>query len=286
MKYFSTNTFTLNNGTIDEVKNLEYDAYLLKVTPNMAETFLSATIGNRKLNVPNRDSIARDMENDNYHYDVAGSGIAFDKAGKLVNGHHTLNAIISTDKEEIVTMLVGCGHLEHIDTGKTRSIKDSLRMSNNESLEKYSPMIKNIIRYRHGMTITNRGWGGEFPREEFVTFGLENFEKIKEVYEYDRSLRRGGMYISGYNKAEVAVLGAIVYKLIYFDGNDKSLVNDFIYGAISINTQSNAIIEKVRNRLYKDSTKAKKSERMNFEDFQDFIFSNFDKYKSSLKCYR
>lgn len=286
MKYFGTTEFTLNNGTIDEVKNLEYDAYLLNVTPAIAENFLKATIGNRKLNTNNRDSLARDIENDNYHYDVAGSGIAFNKEGKLVNGHHTLNAIISTDKAVVVTMLVGCNHLEHIDTGKTRSIKDSLRMSNNENLEKYSPMVKNILRYYHGMTITNRGWGGEFPREEFVVFGNKNFDKIKKVYEDDRTLRRGGKCISGYNKVEVAVLGAIVYKLIYIDGNSENLVKDFIYGAISINTQSNAIVEKVRNKLLRDSMKAKKNERMDFEEFQDFIFSNFDRYKTSLKCYR
>lgn len=282
MKFFEKE-LSLNEETktIDAVKGMEYDAFLYTVTPEKAKELMGATIGNRKLNKDNLHCLEKAMNSGNYFYDVAGSGIAFNPDGKLTNGHHTLSSIMETGKTQTLTMLVGANHLEHTDTGKSRSIKDSLVMSDNEKLAPIAAIVKNILRFKNGGVIRNQGGKGEFSMEEIINFAKENYDDIFTVYDYDFKLRCKGSFLK-YPKTEPAVLCAIVYKLIYLDGNDADIVRDFIYGAVCLNNPTdNKIILGLRRHMNSDR-EACKSKRKDFTYFQERVFKDFEKYKAGV----
>lgn len=278
MEYF-------NYTSLDNFKNLELGYFLLKVTPEMADEFLSVSIGNRDINKGNIRALEQLMREGKYFYDVPSSGIAFDKDGKLTNGHHTLTAIKNVGIEQVVILCVGAGHHEYTDTGKSRSMKDSMVMSGNADLKDVSPIATNILRINMGNGITNRGYNSStdsFTRDEVIKFAKANQDILLSLYEKDKVFRREYCSFS-YNRLETGVRCAIIYDLIYNQNYNENDVNTFMYGITSMDTQESKIIDNLRKRLNKDATCAKKADRMSFESVESLIRGRFSAYIKQLK---
>jgi hypothetical protein len=101
------------------------------VTPEIAKAFLLFNFdGNRKINNSRIDYYAKQMTNDQWK--LTHQGIAFDKAGVLIDGQHRLHAIVQSGKT--VPMLV-IEDLEHegfkaMDSGMARGLGVRTGLSN------------------------------------------------------------------------------------------------------------------------------------------------------------
>ena len=119
---------TYNYTTAKEFIGAEFDVFKILITPEMADEFLSLSIGNRKLDMHNLEALKTDIINGEYNYKTAGSGIAFNSKGELTNGHHTLKSISETGISTYVQITLSAESLDKTDSGKTRSLKDTAKM--------------------------------------------------------------------------------------------------------------------------------------------------------------
>src|SRR5215467_2969648 len=95
------------------------------ITPTMAAQMLGTSAGNRPIRKAVVERYARDMIGGKWT--LNGEGIKFDTAGRLVDGHHRLQAIVMSKTDQL--MLVVRNVPEHamltLDTGISRSFHDA-----------------------------------------------------------------------------------------------------------------------------------------------------------------
>jgi len=110
------------------------------ITPAMAEAWLKLSAGNRFVNPDHVLAYGVDMEAG--RWDADASEIVFDEDGKLIDGHHRLEAVKAVGKT--VTMLVKRGVAKSarsvIDTGRSRNVVDIMSM--------YRPDVKHARQRR------------------------------------------------------------------------------------------------------------------------------------------
>ena len=80
---------------------------MMLVTPELADILLQRNTMNRKLRIGGVIQMCRDMENGNF-MPTAATTIAFDSDGNLINGQHTLSAIVDSECPQWVKLVVGC----------------------------------------------------------------------------------------------------------------------------------------------------------------------------------
>jgi hypothetical protein len=101
----------------------------VKITPGMAEHYLSKNILNRNVSYRLVDRYAEDMENNNWVLNH--QGIAFYDDGSVADGQHRLLAVIKSRKT--VNMMVTTGLKKPsaitIDVGRKRSMSDGILIS-------------------------------------------------------------------------------------------------------------------------------------------------------------
>lgn len=110
---------------VDQQVNVE----TIRVTPELAETWLGRNEANRNLRPSNVARLVRDMQAGNFA--LTGDSIKFDWDGNLIDGQHRLTAV--RDSGVAVYMLIVHGIAPTvravIDTGAKRSAADALRMA-------------------------------------------------------------------------------------------------------------------------------------------------------------
>lgn len=101
---------------------------LVKITPSMAEHYLSKNVLNRNVSYRLVDKYASDMENNNW--ELNHQGIAFYEDGSVADGQHRLLSIIKARKT--IQMMVTTGLKKPsaitIDVGRKRSMSDGINI--------------------------------------------------------------------------------------------------------------------------------------------------------------
>jgi hypothetical protein len=101
---------------------------LVKITPSMAEHYLSKNVLNRNVSQRLVDKYAHDMENNNW--ELNHQGIAFYDDGSVADGQHRLLSVIKSRKT--VQMMVTTGLKKPaavtIDIGRKRSMSDGIQI--------------------------------------------------------------------------------------------------------------------------------------------------------------
>ncbi|MCL2347315.1 MAG: hypothetical protein FWC50_03530 [Planctomycetaceae bacterium] len=108
-------------------------AYVVEVTPQLAEMWLQRNFFNRKINEETVERLCRAMLAG--HWRLTHQGIAFDRYGVLVDGQQRLEAVRRSGKT--VRMLVFADQTlanhEAIDCGKVRTNLDVIRLEQRDS---------------------------------------------------------------------------------------------------------------------------------------------------------
>lgn len=101
---------------------------LVKITPSMAEHYLSKNVLNRTVSRHLIDKYTYDMATDNWHLNH--QGIAFYEDGSVADGQHRLISIIKSKKT--IPMMVTTGLKKPaaitIDVGRKRSMCDGIQI--------------------------------------------------------------------------------------------------------------------------------------------------------------
>ena len=106
----------------------------MQITPTMAENWLeNANVSNRKISDAHVDRLARDMKEGRWVQ--THEGIAFDHHGILLDGQHRLWAIIEADRTVAMNVWFNLSPQARmaIDSGKSRSMVDVLRLGSGDS---------------------------------------------------------------------------------------------------------------------------------------------------------
>ena len=276
---------TFNFTSTNDFIGMGYETFLINVTPAIAEEMLSASIGNRKLDSSNVTALVRDITADDYHYNVPGSGIAFDKAGRLVNGHHTLTAFLRSGKPVLtMTLTTGAAHLDKCDTGKSRTLGDSAVMSGNSECKNIAKLGVNILKLINNHPLSNTGAKKEFANSEIFKFVKNNFDELTKISDTLSNFKKANKKdtIKKYAKFEPSVIGSVMWELIYNENYNVEVVNEFALGIMTYNTHPNEIIDRFRKTVIKDSVKTNKTGAWSFETFRSEFKTNFYKYEKKL----
>ncbi|MFB6955342.1 hypothetical protein ACFCXP_37490 [Streptomyces niveus] len=151
--------------TIDNVEpeepNEELVSRITKVTPELAESFLSKAAMNRRLNMGQVRALAQTILRGEWK--LTHQGIAFDSDGALLDGQHRLHAII--EAKTTVEMIVFEGLPKDVfpvlDTGKRRSAADTLFSTGEKYLPQLSSTVRHVILFK---TMPNVPWSGTQAR--------------------------------------------------------------------------------------------------------------------------
>jgi hypothetical protein len=102
-------------------------AGIMRITPDIAAAMLESNTLNRSLRRYHVDALAADMAAGRWH--VSPDAIAFDTAGRLVNGQHRLSAIVKSGQavDMLVMRNVAPGSYVVTDDGLKRTLGDQLR---------------------------------------------------------------------------------------------------------------------------------------------------------------
>lgn len=274
---------TFNYTNANEFIGAEFDVYKILVTPEMADEFLSLSIGNRKLDMRNLEALKNDIINGEYNYKTAGSGIAFNPKGEFTNGHHTAKAISETGIATYVQMTLGAESLDKTDSGKTRSLQDTAKMCGyDDDVQMVCKLGANCYRIEKNLPLSNRGvLKSEAAYGKVLNFTNERKDILVSIYKriVDFKKKNKGSILKKYAKSEPAVIGAIIWNLVNTYGYDIETVYDFVFGSIVIDTHSNRIIDNFRRKVYNDSRKTNKiAGWWSFDDFKNNVENEFMKY--------
>ena len=116
-------------------------AEMKEITPALALDYIQYNYFNRPLKLAHANNLAQQMIDNNF---IEGVGdISFAKSGRLINGQHTLHAIIKSESSHICCVRYGLSEdaFEVFDIGIKRSMADALQISNSEAA------ICNILHY-------------------------------------------------------------------------------------------------------------------------------------------
>jgi len=106
-------------------------AKIVTIGPDLAETLLQSSAGNRKIRSQHVSRLAAAMRAGEWR--ITSQGIGIDRNGKLRDGHHRLHACMEsgTSFTTIIVLDIPTDAFEVIDTGIARSCADRLELPQN-----------------------------------------------------------------------------------------------------------------------------------------------------------
>jgi hypothetical protein len=123
----------LQEHVVNQFTDRPLSAEMKEITPALALDYIQYNYFNRPLKIAHANNLAQQMIDDNF---VEGVGdISFAKSGRLINGQHTLHAIISSQTSHICCIRYGLPEdaFEVFDIGVKRSMADALKISIHEA---------------------------------------------------------------------------------------------------------------------------------------------------------
>lgn len=273
---------SINFSTIEMFKTDVPKIFLLNVTPEIATEMLSTSSGNRKLNTPNVLNLKAEMTNGEYDWRT-GETIKFNNNGVLKDGHHRLKAVIESGTTQTMLVFIGAVKSEKMDTGKSRSMADSLVMSDNGEYNNIAKLAVNILRLKNGYPLSNVGYKKEIPLTEIITLCKTEKKELEQIVNDIKGFKTN--WIKKYNKTEPSVIGAIIYDMVYNNGYDYDEVTSFTEQIFSMETSRNPTINAFRKSVLKDSSKTSKSGAWTFEEFKARFTDVFEKQLKAKKRY-
>lgn len=150
---------TITTASAEEPEDPEESltSRIIKVTPEIAETFLSLASVNRRLDPGQVKSLADTIRRGEWK--LTHQGIAFDEEGALLDGQHRLHAIIESNTPVEILVFNGLSKevFPVLDTGKRRSAADTLLSTGAKYLTLLSSTIRHVILFS---TMPNDSWSG------------------------------------------------------------------------------------------------------------------------------
>lgn len=195
-----------------------------KITPKRAAEMLEANTSNRPLSKATVRSFAEAMRRGDWL--VTHQGIAFDKAGVLVDGQHRLAAIVEADLPVEVTVFtdVESNTFDVLDTGKRRNAADVLAIEGEKSTTLLAAMVRTVWQYQSRPDASWSGGASAVTNHQIVQTLAAN-SKIRDfVAVADRIAAETGMIKSA--------AGAAAYLVEQANKGKKTQLADWYEGVV------------------------------------------------------
>jgi hypothetical protein len=151
---------------------------VVRVTPKLAEEMLAKNISNRRVETRRVDGYAADMARG--EWDFNGEAIKVAQDGSLIDGQHRLMAVLEADRAVPMFIIYGLDPKvqETVDTGRSRSFADLLRMRGEKNPNVLGAAIKAATCYFD----VDVPWGPPHPtHREMLSFLSRNPELRESV---------------------------------------------------------------------------------------------------------
>lgn len=165
-----------------------FSAELEEITPAIARKYLGENLVNRNLMGTYVDRLAGAMSRGEWVFN--GEPIQFDESGNLINGQHRLSAIVKsgvTLHMLVIRGLVKRKAQESLDSGRSRSLADRLRLRGVSNAEHIAAGIKLLWKYQNGRMKEGGGAASATPQQ-----GLALYEEHKDIGDATTWSRRIG----------------------------------------------------------------------------------------------
>jgi hypothetical protein len=144
-----------------------------EVTPEMAKDFLENNKDNRRLKESAVAQYATDMREGRWSF--TGQPIIFSNKGRLLNGQHTLNALIQANVTLPFLIVRGIEdkNFDAMDIGKTRTVGDILSILGQKNGNDFAGVARIAMRYFEGVNISGSG-RRVYSQKEVADYITEN----------------------------------------------------------------------------------------------------------------
>lgn len=178
---------------------------VLKVTPDIAEAWLTKNVSNRPVRRSSVYRYARDIAAGDWR--MTGEAIKFDSKGNLIDGQHRLMACVEAGKPMISMVIYNLapGVRDVVDTGKSRSARDALALRGEVNASNLSAALRILVNEKNGQSI--RAGGHSVPTNTEILDAYEKHPKLGLYIPFPRAMPRG---ISTSMVGYVAYLGSVI----------------------------------------------------------------------------
>lgn len=213
------------------------------VSPDDATKILEHNDGNRTLSERNMNFLLSEMRRGNWK--TTGHTIKISRTGRLLDGQHTLQALVKYGKPLELCVARGLDEsiFEVLDTGKNRTAADVLKISGYENAIALSGVVKAILNYNSGSLNVNGGKVGSASNTQVRKF-VETNTLIHEIPVYAHTITKRFKAIP---PAQIGML----YWVLSKKNQDKADVFFEKYSS-GIDLSEKSPIRILRERLMKD----------------------------------
>jgi len=158
-------------------------SYQKKITPAEAQEYLSNLNHehNRKISIQHVSFLLGEMEDGNWI--VTGDPIQFNRDGELINGQHRLTALVKYGKplEMFIAKNVPNEAFKVLDTGRTRTGGDTLRIAGHKAAYTMASACRTILLYRSGRFDLRAGRNKGISNTQILAFADENKKQLENI---------------------------------------------------------------------------------------------------------
>ena len=158
-----------------------------KISREQAETWLGHTTYNRPISKRAVKFMTRDINNNDWNSAVAPPIFIDEKGNGVLDGQHRLRAFLASDKDEFIAYVaeVPRKSIEVIDTGKSRSLGDTLAIRGHMYTTAKSAWINRGVQWAFGVLPSQ-----VMTRRDQVEI-IEATPNMEEIAKVSSSLRHG-----------------------------------------------------------------------------------------------
>lgn len=216
------------------------------LTPDMAVKLLAQNPNNRNISKDRVTRYANDIINDRWVEDT-GELIKIDVDGNVTDGQHRLSAIVKSNKSIYVHIATGVSKdvFQVIDSGKSRSASDVLKIAGVSNTKKVSAFIQLYNQYKntsYRYDTANIDTG--MTSKMILKYYRENYKRVDEI------ISKSNVFYNQFQKVlnygDVALFYALFTDIAPYKGYE------FIRELCQGTDITNDVIILLRNRLLSD----------------------------------
>ncbi len=214
------------------------------ISPKEALKMLSHNEGNRSVSERNVNFLLSEMRRGNWK--ITGHTIKISKDGRLLDGQHTLQALVKFGKPLDLCVARGLDDeiFEVLDTGKGRTAADVLQISGFKNATALSGVVRAILSYQAGMYVSSGRKSKIAASNSQIRKFVESNASIHEVVVYSQTVSKR---FKGLAPAHIGML----YWILSRRNQEKAEIFFEKY-ATGIDLSEKSPIRILRERLMKD----------------------------------
>lgn len=255
----------------------------IKVSPAVAESFLSKNTSNRNVSRSRVSAYASDMNNGRWQ--VCPQPIIFSTEGELMDGQHRLLAVVASGKtiEMVVMFDAPVESKDVIDSGKARSVGDALKIDGVPAANHIAAIAKKIVSHTKGsssiISSDKKGGSAAFgidaaSKAEVLEYSRKNIAALEDLYHSARAI---------YEKTNLNLLSASDIAFLLFALNPNEMAHEFVSRVVTGIGLEEKTPELAMRRMV-ERVRIKRDLPLSSSELSQYFFVAFEKFSKGEPC--